>query len=275
MISFLQALTALTGRGHPAQQFTGVDLHCHVLPGLDDGPASEAESLALCRALVADGVHTVVATPHQLGKMEQRYSALDIRQAVTYLRTRLQVASIPLEVVPGAEVRIHEGLPGLIDEDEVLTLADRGRWVLIELPRLSYIEPLPLIRQLKDAGIRSIIAHPERHVCVQTHPHVIRGWIEAGACIQVTATSLLDRLEEEAYRCAWRMVAEVGAVLIASDAHDADRRRPRLSEAFRAVALRMGERVARRVCIDHPADVLAGQALRPVFETPARQEASR
>ena len=231
--------------------------------------------MALCRALVADGVHTVVATPHQLGEVERRFGAIDVRQAVTDLRTLLQVAGIPLEVLPGAEVRIHEGLPALIARDEVLTLADRGQWVLLELPRLSYIEPLPLIRQLKEVGIRTIIAHPERHVCVQMHPHVIRSWIESGACLQITAVSLLDRREEEAYRCAWRMIGEVGAVLVASDAHDEVRRTPRLSEAFQAIASRMGERVAQRVCVDHPADVLAGQVLRPVFEPQAPREVQR
>src|SRR5688572_5935816 len=124
------------------------DVHCHCLPGLDDGPATMDDAVALCRALVADGVTTAVATPHQLGRYDLRNGAAEVRKAVAGLRQALAREGVPLTVLPGADVRVDERLPQLLEAGHVLTLADNGRHVLLELPHETYIEPLPLIRLL-------------------------------------------------------------------------------------------------------------------------------
>src|SRR3954466_2539362 len=110
-----------------------VDIHCHCLPCLDDGPDSLVESLALCRALVADGITTVVATPHQLGRYDLRNGGPDIAQAAAALQRSLMVENIPLRVLPGADVRIDERIVRLMTEGHVLRLGG-GSYLLLELP---------------------------------------------------------------------------------------------------------------------------------------------
>src|SRR3954469_23259507 len=97
-----------------------VDIHCHCLPCLDDGPDSLVESLSLCRALVADGITTVVATPHQLGRYDLRTSGTEIARAVAALRRSLMVEGIPLRVLPGADVRLDERILRLVADGHVL-----------------------------------------------------------------------------------------------------------------------------------------------------------
>ena len=123
-----------------------VDIHCHLLPEIDDGAANWDESLAMARMAVADGIGVVVATPHQLGAFSHN-SAPKIRLAVEELQSRLEAERIPLQVLPGADVRIETDLAARLGRDEVLSLADNGRYVLLELPHEMYF---PLDRLLAD-----------------------------------------------------------------------------------------------------------------------------
>src|SRR5678815_727118 len=168
----------------------GVDLHCHCLSGLDDGPATPDESLALCKALADDGTTTVVATPHQLGPYDRRHGAAVVRQAVAALQARLDAEGVPLKILPGADVRLDERILPLLAAGDVLTVADRGAWLLLELPHETYIDPGPLIAALAARGIRSILTHPERHDTVRRNPDMVKPWLDAGAVLQLTAGSI-------------------------------------------------------------------------------------
>src|SRR3954451_18824303 len=108
----------------------GVDTHCHILPGVDDGPATLNDTLALCRVLVRDGITTVIATPHQLGRFEGVTSATVVREAVAHLQATLGSRGMPIRVVPGAEVRLDPRIPQLLAEDHILTLADGNKHLL-------------------------------------------------------------------------------------------------------------------------------------------------
>src|SRR5829696_7501536 len=149
-----------------------VDIHCHCLPGLDDGPKTTDDALALCRALAADGLTTVVATPHQLGRYDLRNNAAAIRAAAAALRSTLAAENVPLEIRVGADVRVDERILPLLASGEVLTLGG-GPYLLLELPHETYIEPEPLIRVLASRGVRCIITHPERHPVVRKRPEVV------------------------------------------------------------------------------------------------------
>ncbi len=148
-----------------------VDVHCHCLPGLDDGPATLPEALELCRALSEDGITTVIATPHQLGRYDGRCQAWEVRSAVAKLNTALAQEGLPLEVAPGADVRVDERIPALLEKDLVLTLADRGRHLLLELPREVFIDLKPLLVELAARGIEAVVCHPERRRYHQCHSH--------------------------------------------------------------------------------------------------------
>ncbi|MCD6388095.1 MAG: tyrosine protein phosphatase, partial [Desulfobulbaceae bacterium] len=172
---------------------TFIDIHCHCLPGLDDGPVNSPEALNLCRALVEEGIKTVVATPHQLGRFDGRNKAAQVRTAVDEWTGQLQEAGIPLTVLPGADVRVDERMLRLLQDDTVLTLADRGKYLLLELPHEAFIDIEPLIRQLADRRISVIISHPERHPVLAARPEIIAKWADLGTSVQITAGSLLGQ----------------------------------------------------------------------------------
>lgn len=238
-----------------------VDIHCHCLPCLDDGPATLVESLELCRALVADGITTAVATPHQLGRYHGRNSAAEVREAVEALNRSLMSEGVPLTVLPGGDVRVDEQIPRLLAGGRVLTVGDRGKVLLLELPHDVSIDPLPLIRQLSARGLRSIVSHPERNRFLTANPHAIPKWLEAGAVLQITSGSFAGDFGATAQRAAWYWLETGQASLVASDAHDTTRRPPRMTEAIRLISRRLGEQTARRVCIENPASLLGDREL--------------
>lgn len=237
-----------------------VDLHCHVLPELDDGPSSLPESLALCRALLADGITTVVATPHQLGRYEGRNSPAAVRQATARLNEALAAESIALEVLPGGDVRVDERLPEWLQDDAVLTLGDAGHHLLIELPHETVVELQPLIESLSRQGTRVILSHPERNRCLARSPQLVLPWLSCGLLLQVTAGSLMGAFGSQAERMAWHLLEEGLATLVATDSHDLQLRRPCMTIARKAIAARLGEKKANELCWENPRQVLAGAA---------------
>jgi len=242
-----------------------VDIHCHCLPGMDDGPATIIDALALCRALADDGITTVIATPHQLGGYDGRNKATDIRLAVDVLNKVIRSAGISLVVIPGGDVRIDERIARFLEQDEILTLADGGRYLLLELPNKAFIDPGSLIVGLQARGVRVIVSHPERNAFWSGRTSTVSRWIEQGAYLQITAASLLGDFGPVAKRAAWHWL-QIGAVaLVATDAHNTQTRRPRLSDALEAITARMGCDLARRVCIENPLRVATGQEIEPVL----------
>jgi protein-tyrosine phosphatase len=236
-----------------------VDIHCHCLPGLDDGPDTLGDAIALCEALVLDGITTVIATPHQLGRYERLNSAQQVRRAVTELAAELVDREVPLEVYPGGDVRVDERLPRLLDEGEIGTAADAGRHLMLELPHELFVDPLPTIELLRDRGLQPIMTHPERHPYLYGSIDRPRQWVAGGALLQVTAGSLTGEFGSRAHHHAWQLVLAGLVALVASDAHDALRRRPRMSAALHVLQQKVGREAARRLVIDNPLCVIEGQ----------------
>ncbi|MGA2034077.1 MAG: CpsB/CapC family capsule biosynthesis tyrosine phosphatase [Thermoguttaceae bacterium] len=239
-----------------------VDLHCHCLPGLDDGPRTREEAILLCRKIVEDGVTTTIATPHQLGRYYRANSAVKVRQAVNELAAELARENIALEILPGADVRVDERVIELLDAGEVLTLADRGKYLLLELPHELFVEPQPLLTALIRRGIRPIMTHPERYPYLQGSLEIINHWVGQGAVIQITAGSLLGDFGPAAFEMAWEMTRCGLVGVVATDAHDHQRRAPRLSAAIARLWAEMGSQFARHVCLLNPLAVLDGQDIR-------------
>jgi len=247
------------GKGLGREAFT--DVHCHCLPGFDDGPADEREALSLCRALVADGIRTVVATPHQFGRYEGRNSGPQIRQAVAQLQQALAQRQVPLTVLGGADVRIDERIPQLLELSEVLTAGDQGRYLLLELPHDVFVDPLGLLALLAERGMTALITHPERQPFLARNPHYVQRWAPYRPGLQITAASLgggFGRLSEEA---AWNFLHESLPVLVATDAHDTNSRAPRMTEAYTLLGQRLGRSAAQIVCVENPGRVVSGQDL--------------
>ncbi len=244
------------------EKFT--DIHCHCLPGLDDGPATMAESLALCRRLVKEGIATVVATPHQLGRFEGCNGTMSVRKAVCSLNEELTSSGIALKVVPGGEVRVDERICHLLEADKIMTLADGGRYILLELPNDVFIDIEPLLTELASMGIHSVISHAEKNVSLAIQPRLLLRWLEHSAHVQITASSLVGDSGPKVQRTAWRFLTSGWATFVATDAHDTNIRRPQMRAAFRCIGKKLGEDIARLVCIENPSRAVNGQHIVPV-----------
>lgn len=240
-----------------------VDVHCHCLPGLDDGPASGRQALTLCRLLAQDHISIVVATPHQLGRFTGRTRPDAVRCATRQLNHELADEGIRLRIAPGAEVRLDERVSTLLAEDAILTLADRRQHLLLELPEQAFIDIEPLIAGLVSQGTDVIIAHPERNGPLLGHPRVLWRWLNRGVTLQITAGSLAGHFGRTAERNAWWLLAEGWVALIATDAHDCEAAGPCMTTAFEMIRSRLGEPVARLLCSDNPLRVVKGERIRP------------
>ena len=168
-----------------------IDLHSHILPGLDDGPATLEESLEIARRAAADGVRVIAATPHV--RDDYPTEAVTMKRAVAELRGVIQKEGIPIEVRPGGEIAI-DWLDRLAEDDLIrFGLGGSPRYVLVEFPYAGW--PLSLhewIFRLVTKGVTPVIAHPERNSEVQDDPSELRPLVDAGALVQITAASLDD-----------------------------------------------------------------------------------
>jgi protein-tyrosine phosphatase len=236
------------------------DIHCHILPGIDDGARDESESLAMAAAAVRDGTTTVIATPHQLGGNAQ-VTAAAIRDGVAKLNEVLARAAIHLDVLPGADVRIEPELPALLRRGDVVTLADRGRHVLLELPHDAYVPLGPLLDSLRKQGLTGILSHPERNKAMQARPETVAEVVRDGGLIQITAGSLTGGFGNSARVFAESCVRRRLVHFVASDAHDTVRRPFGLAAAQAVVRKLADQRVADAVIRGNPAHVAAGEPI--------------
>ncbi len=235
-----------------------VDIHCHLLPGVDDGASDWDESLAMAQLAVADGISTIVATPHQLGNHGSNHGPA-IREQTAQLQQLLQQQGIPLRVLPGADVRIEPDMIDKLRNGEVLTLADRRRHVLLELPHEVYLPLERWLDSLHAAGITGILSHPERNQGILAGRDVLWPLAEAGCLFQVTAGSLVGTFGPDVEQLAQWLVRQGLAHFVATDAHGIKARRPLLRRAFDRVAHLAGYEVAVDLCCRNPAQVLAGK----------------
>jgi protein-tyrosine phosphatase len=250
-----------------------VDIHCHCLAGFDDGPSTISESVVLCKALADENIAIVIATPHQLGRFEGLNEAQSVRNAVIELNQILKDRNVPIKVVPGGEVRVDERICRLLEADKILTLTDRGKYILLELPHQVFIDIEPMLRELASMGVRPIISHAERITALAKGPNILSRWFEHSTSLQITASSLLGGFGVEAERAAWNLLASGLAGFVATDSHDVNSRRPDMRAAYELITTKLGKDIANQVCIKNPLRVIKTMGMLPglIFE---KQEAS-
>lgn len=217
-----------------------IDIHCHIIPGVDDGAQTVAESVALAEAAVRDGIHTIVATPHH---HDGHYlnEGSSVRVHVEQLNLVLRERQIPLTVLPGQEIRYYDGLvDDLEQERDVLTLHD-SRYLLLEFP--SYEVPKGVkdaIHEFQLMGLVPIIAHPERNKELARHPERLAELIELGALAQVTSLSLTGGFGKTIQSASLDLCRRNLIHLVGSDAHHIKKRPFVLSEAYEVIRSRIG-----------------------------------
>jgi len=234
-----------------------VDIHCHLLPGIDDGAQDWSESLAMAEMAVADGIQTIICTPHQLGNYRDN-TAANVRTLVQQLDALLREHQIPLNVLPGADVRIEADLSAQLQSDHVLTLGDRRRHVLLELPHELYVPLDPIVDALRRQGLQSILSHPERNLGILRQPAILKPLVNAGCLMQVTAGSLLGTFGPPIQQFSQTILEEGLCHFLASDAHGATARRPRMRAAYQRASELVGADYAQRICCENPSRVARG-----------------
>ncbi|GAC1434258.1 MAG: tyrosine-protein phosphatase [Solirubrobacteraceae bacterium] len=205
-----------------------IDLHSHVLPGIDDGPATLEDAVELALAAHAAGARTMLATPHVSPQYPNDRASIDAALA----RLKVALGSLELRVLPGAELAITrlEELPD--GELERLHLGD-GPWLLLESPfTLAADVLLPVVKSLRAGGHSVVLAHPERCAGLHRRPELLRELVGMGARTSVTAGALVGRFGREVERFARAMAAEGLIDNVASDAHDLERRPPQVLGAL-------------------------------------------
>lgn len=236
-----------------------IDLHCHILPNIDDGSQSLSQSLTMARCAVKDGIHSIVATPHTLNGVYTN-PAEEVAIHVANLQEVFSKSNIQLKLYPGAEVQLCPNMLERINSGEAGTINNSGKYLLLELPSQTIPKGIrDEIFTLKLNGITPIVTHPERNTIIQQHPDILYELISRGALVQITAMSLTGDFGEFIKDSTEMMMKNRLVHLIASDAHSHDNRPPILSRAVEIAAKILGSsEEAKSMVSNTPAAILSG-----------------
>jgi len=240
------------------------DLHCHILPDWDDGPRTFELALELAQAASQSGLKRILVTPHvgrKMGGIVEK-PANSIAEAARDMECRLRAEGVELELIPAAEMTMDSPtLPARLKNEPHLTVNGQGFYALIESTFNAWpIYAEKLLQDVFFAGVTPIIAHPERYADVQRDPYILRGLYERGALIQVTARAFLGNEDHRTKACAMTLLRSGMVSVVASDAHNARSVWP--EAVVETIVDAVGEDEAKRILIDTPRKILAGQ---PVY----------
>jgi protein-tyrosine phosphatase len=239
-----------------------IDLHVHLLPGVDDGPADTAAAVAMCRAAAADGIEVTIATPHQRHPLWPglRRTTLEARHAE--LSTAMAVGNI-IDVRLGAELRADSELVGDLehDGDGLLSLAG-SRYLLVELDPIPVgPDPRDLVNELAVAGWRPVVAHPERIPWLVGAVDLLAEMVGLGATLQLTGMAVTGELGRRSHDCCRTLLDRDLAHFVGSDGHNLQMRPPTLSRSYDAVRAGWGADTAERLFVTNPRAVLDDRPL--------------
>ena len=241
-----------------------IDLHSHILPGLDDGASTWEDSLEMARMAVEDGIRTTVASPHlfqhrtvNLAEVNHKGAILD---KIKEFKQKLEAAGLDLEILPGCDFPLSfEGLQ-LLENNQILTINDGKRYLLLEFPDSS-LPPATeeICFRLNSKGIIPIITHPERHLIFMEMPKKLQRLIDLGCLVQLTAASLTGGFGRQVARSAREMLRKGYCHILASDAHSPRSRPPLLSQALEAASSLVGRERALAMVTTTPEKIIKGE----------------
>lgn len=221
-----------------------IDLHCHILPSVDDGARSLEDSLAMAQKAVSEGIGHLLVTPHHMnGKFMNQKE--DVIKATESLQIELDNRGIDLTLYPGQEIRINGDLLQEIENHNILFVDDEERYVLIEFPTLTiphYTEAL--FFQLGQKGITPIIVHPERNQEIIDNPDILLPYIERGALAQLTASSYVGVFGKEIEELSAQLIEANLVHILASDAHNINGRGFHMKEAYAKLEKNFGSEMS-------------------------------
>ena len=239
-----------------------VDLHCHILPGLDDGPDGMEESLEMAETAIADGITHVVATPHSSDRY--RFDFAMVRRLRDELQSRI---GNRLEIATGCDFHLNpENLASLGAAPRQYCI-NQSDYLLVEFNEVSIPPAMDnILHDMQLCGLRPIVTHPERNRILRSNPQRLRAWVSRGCFVQVTAGALTGRFGLTASEMALEWISLGMVHFVASDAHNNRVRPLRLGPAYAEVADRFGEEKARALFQENPRAALEGRDLPHVPE---------
>ncbi|WP_394542422.1 tyrosine-protein phosphatase [Priestia aryabhattai] len=218
-----------------------IDLHCHILSGIDDGALNDEISLKMARKAVSEGIHTIVATPHH---QNGRYlnEKKDIVQHVQKLNELLKKEMVPLTILPGQEIRLYGEILDDYQEEKILTLNDTGKYLFIEFPSSQvphYAEQL--LFDVQSKGLIPIVVHPERNSRLLEEPYLLYKFITNGALAQLTAGSVTGRFGKKIKKFSHQLIQSNLVHFVSSDAHNLEGRSFYMMEALKTIESEYGQ----------------------------------
>ena len=252
-----------------------IDIHSHILPGLDDGAQTIEDSLAMARVAVRDGITTIIATPHLFRGVSHwsDFSLLDVKREE--LQHALDSEGLPLTILGGVEVRFSHNLLDEIRSHRQNMVLNRSAYMFIEFPfDYVYGGVKDVFFQVMSEGIIPIITHPERCTSFSSHPELLYELLEMGALVQANAGSFDGHYGRTAREAVYLFLGMNFIHFIATDAHDPKSRPPLLSPAVKNAGEMVGTEAARALVQDNPAAVIEDRPL-PYQPDPIRPESSK
>lgn len=239
-----------------------IDIHAHILPGLDDGSDRTLTSLRMAELAVRSGVTDLIATPHsnQRGRFEN-YASDELQAQFQRLKEAVRREQLNLRLHLGMEVYATSDMADLYREGKLLTLAG-SRYLLMEFgfhDDAYYMDHV--LRRVLDTGVTPILAHPERYHALQALPDIMADWVKSGVHMQINKGSLSGFFGKESFRLAVTMLNHDLASFVASDAHRSDQRTPVLRDAWHWIASHYSEHLAERLLLRNPQRVLRNEPL--------------
>lgn len=232
-----------------------IDIHCHILPGVDDGATDDADAVKMARIAAEDGIEKIVATPHI---RDEQYPQQAIIEKTDHLNRLLEKLQIPVKILPGAEVQ-HLLAPSIIKAYTI----NNTKYVLIEFP-YDYMpqNSKKIIFQLIIHGLKPIIAHPERNSAIIRNPKMLVNLLDTNVYVQITADSIAGIFGREIQKCSIYLLQNALVDLIASDAHSSDHRSPNLSGGLKWAEKIIGKEKAQQMVRKNPEAIINGDNIK-------------
>lgn len=237
-----------------------IDLHCHILPGVDDGADSMDTSVAMAWDAWRSGTRALVATPHCAKPGERpNYYSRELALGFQRLRKAVAQSGCGLKIYSGMEIFVTEQFPELLQSGKLMALGSSG-YLLVEF----YFDESPeyvhkTIRLIRDCGLRPVVAHPERYYCVQWDPALAVGWAESGAVLQLNRGSIQGHLGQSSMECAWELLQTGKPHVVASDAHGCESRRAELKSVLTELGEKLSWGYAAKLLMENPRRILLNQ----------------
>lgn len=244
-----------------------VDIHCHILPGLDDGPDTMEESLQMAEAAISDGITHVVATPHASDEFHFDYTR--VRQLRDELQARV---GDRLEMATGCDFHVNPENLGALYSDSARFCINQRNCLLVEFNEYSIPDAMDhTLHEMQLHGICPIVTHPERNRILCAHPERLAKWVRRGCYVQITGASLTGAFGRGARERAVAWIAKGMVHIVASDAHNTGRRPLQLRPAYEVVERDFGPDIADALFMMNPMAAFEGKPFPYVPEVPEKE----